>query len=64
MNILSVDPNTVIVGSDQTNLIKVLEDRNINVIPVRQRHAQTLSGGFHCSTLDLRRKGDLEDYFS
>ena len=64
MNILSVDTNTVIVGSDQTNLIKVLEDRNINVIPVRQRHAQTLSGGFHCSTLDLRRKGDLEDYFS
>jgi hypothetical protein len=22
----------------------------------------TLSGGLHCATLDLRRKGELEDY--
>jgi N-dimethylarginine dimethylaminohydrolase len=64
MNILSVDHNTVIVPSDQVNLIKVLEERKLTVIPVRQRHAQTLSGGFHCQTLDLRRKGSLEDYFS
>lgn len=64
MNILSFDPNTVLVPSDQTNLIKVLEKKSMTVIPVRQRHAQTLSGGFHCQTLDLRRKGELEDYFS
>ena len=63
MNILSVDPNTVIVGKDQINLTRVLEKEGFNVIHVRMRHAQTLSGGLHCATLDLRRRGTLEDYF-
>ena len=63
MNILSIDQNTVIVGKDQTNLIKVLEQHKFTVIPTRMRHAQTLSGGYHCATLDLVRHGDLEDYF-
>lgn len=63
MNILSIDQNTVIVGRDQTNLISVLEQRGFTVIPTRMRHAQTLSGGYHCATLDLVREGNLEDYF-
>jgi len=62
MNILSIDPTTVVVGEDQTNLMRVLEKHGFNTVPVRMRHAQTLSGGLHCSTLDLRRKGELEDY--
>ena len=62
MNILSVDPTTVIVGDDQTNLIRVLEKQGFTVAPVKMRHAQTLSGGLHCTTLDLRRRGGLEDY--
>lgn len=63
MNILSVDPNTVVVGKDQTQLIKVLEAKGFTVIPMPMRHARTLSGGFHCATLDLRRRGTLENYF-
>ena len=62
MNILSVNPSTVVVGEDQTNLIRVLEKQGFDVATVRMRHAQTLSGGLHCTTLDLRRTGDLEDY--
>ena len=62
MNILSVDPKTVIVGEDQTNLIRVLENKGFTVATVKMRHAQTLSGGLHCTTLDLRRRGELEDY--
>jgi len=27
------------------------------------RQARTLSGGFHCVTLDTKRKGTLESYF-
>lgn len=63
MNILSIDPNTVVVGNTQTHLIKELEQHKINVVPLPIRHAATLSGGFHCATLDLRRRGSLEDYF-
>lgn len=63
MNILSIDQNTVIVGKDQINLIKLLEKYRITVITTSMRHAQTLSGGYHCATLDLIREGSLEDYF-
>lgn len=63
MNILSINQDTVIVGKDQTNLIHVLEKYNFTVIPTTMRHAQTLSGGYHCATLDLIREGNLEDYF-
>ena len=63
MNILSVNPNTVCVGNTQLSLIRELEKRKFTVIPLPMRHAATLSGGFHCATLDLRRTGSLEDYF-
>lgn len=62
MNILSVDQNTIICDSAQVPLIKELERYNIQCIPVRFRHAMTLSGGIHCATLDLRRRGTLESY--
>lgn len=63
MNILSIDQNTVIVGKDQINLIRVLEKYGFTVITTTMRHAQTLSGGYHCATLDIVRQGPLEDYF-
>jgi hypothetical protein len=28
------------------------------------RQARSMSGGFHCATLDTKRKGSLEDYFA
>ena len=64
MNILSIDPHTVICDSMQKPLIKILEKHKINCIPIRFRHAMLLSGGIHCVTLDLRRRGSLEDYCS
>ena len=62
MNILSVDPNTVICDNTQIPLMRELEKHKIDCVPVQFRHAMTLSGGIHCATLDLRRKGTLEDY--
>jgi N-dimethylarginine dimethylaminohydrolase len=56
LNMLSIDPRTVIVDSDQTDLIRTLENRlGMTVIPHRLRHSRTLGGGFHCTTLDLVR---------
>lgn len=63
MNILSINPNTIICDSKQEPLMRALEKHNIDCVPVKFRHAMTLSGGIHCATLDLRRKGTLEDYF-
>lgn len=56
LNMLTVDPSTVIVDADQTELIQTLEKRGITVIPLRLRQSRTLGGGFHCVTLDLIRK--------
>ena len=56
MNVLSVDPTTVIVDREQTGLIQQLEKQNFTVIPLQLRHSRTLGGGFHCVTLDLKRQ--------
>jgi N-dimethylarginine dimethylaminohydrolase len=56
MNMLVVDPNTVIVDAAQHDLIELLTKKNFTVIPRTLRHSRTLGGGFHCVTLDLRRK--------
>jgi glycine amidinotransferase/scyllo-inosamine-4-phosphate amidinotransferase 1 len=55
MNMLSVDPNTVIIDQHQTPLMKILEKHKIDTIPHELRHSRTLGGGFHCVTLDLIR---------
>ncbi len=56
LNMLSVDPTTVIVDKNQTDLIKRLEQEKMTVIPLELRHSRTLGGGFHCVTLDLFRE--------
>jgi N-dimethylarginine dimethylaminohydrolase len=63
MNVLSINSNTVCVGDTQISLMRELEKHKITPVPLPMRHAATLSGGFHCATLDLRRRGNLEDYF-
>ena len=64
MNFLSVDQETVIVDERQTSLIKLLENKNFTVIPIKMRHIYTQGGGIHCATLDTVREGGLEDYFN
>jgi glycine amidinotransferase/scyllo-inosamine-4-phosphate amidinotransferase 1 len=62
MNILSVIPELAVVDRHQTNLIKALEAKKIDVLPLQLSHARTFGGGFHCATLDIRRTGALETY--
>ncbi len=63
MNLFSINPSLVVVDQDQTALIKLLEKQDLDVIPLKLRHAKMLGGGFHCVTLDIRRKGTLQRYF-
>ncbi len=56
MNMLVVDPHTVIVDKNQPELIKTLKSYQFDVIPLQLRHSRTLGGGFHCVTLDLIRQ--------
>ena len=63
MNLFSINPDLVVVDRDQTALIKLLEKHGLDVIPLKLRHSKMLGGGFHCITLDTRRKGTMQRYF-
>ena len=64
MNIFSISPEVVVVDRDQHELIRLLERHRLTVVPLKLRHSRLLGGGFHCVTLDVRRSGRLESYFS
>jgi scyllo-inosamine-4-phosphate amidinotransferase 1 len=55
MNMLALNPETVIIDAAQTQLITILKQHGIDSIPLTLSHSRTLGGGFHCVTLDTRR---------
>jgi glycine amidinotransferase len=65
LNVLSIDPDTVMVNQACPELIRTLEQRRFTVIPVRHRHRRLFGGGLHCFTLDTVREGSTpEDYLT
>jgi scyllo-inosamine-4-phosphate amidinotransferase 1 len=58
MNMLVLDPETVILDAAQTQLSTILNQHGIDTIPLTLSHSRTLGGGFHCVTLDTRRQHD------
>ncbi len=63
LNLLSINENLVICDANQTYLRKELDKHGIESIGLEMRHAKVLAGGFHCVTLDTKRKGTRQDYF-
>lgn len=61
LNILSIDPKTVVVDERQVPLMKTLEKYGITPVPISFRHSYYM-GGIHCSTLDTVRDSKLESY--
>lgn len=62
LNVLSINPETVLVNEECVDLIRTLEHEKFTVVPVRHRHRRLFGGGFHCFTLDTVRDSVLEDY--
>ncbi len=62
MNFFMVNPHLAVVNQAQVPLIRLLESHGIDTVRVPLRHCRTLSGGLHCVTLDVRRRGSLESY--
>ncbi|XP_020609653.1 glycine amidinotransferase, mitochondrial-like isoform X1 [Orbicella faveolata] len=63
MNVLMLDPTRVVVDKNETTTQKMFENLGIKCIPISIRFANSLGGGFHCWTCDVRRHGTLESYF-
>ncbi len=62
INFMMVNPELAIIDKNQIQLREELEKRGVEVLPMQLRHSRTMGGGFHCVTLDVRRKGTLESY--
>jgi N-dimethylarginine dimethylaminohydrolase len=63
LNLLMINPSLAVVDRRQTGLIDELECRGVDTLRLELRHARVLGGGFHCVTLDVRRRGSLESYW-
>jgi glycine amidinotransferase/scyllo-inosamine-4-phosphate amidinotransferase 1 len=55
LNLLMLGPGVAFVQDRQVALMRALERRGCEVVPVRLRHPYTMHGGLHCMTLDLER---------
>jgi N-dimethylarginine dimethylaminohydrolase len=62
MNLFSIRPDLVAVDKDELPLIRLLEAHGVETLPLRLRHSRMLGGGFHCVTLDTKRRGAMESY--
>jgi glycine amidinotransferase len=62
-NTLSLDPKTICVEAGEVLLIEQLGKLGFNVIPVPFVRVAPFGGGLHCSTVDIYRQGECEDYF-
>jgi len=63
MNTLSLGPNTICVEFHETAYCEQLDKLGFEVIPVHYEQVLPFGGSLHCTTLDVYREGDCEDYF-
>lgn len=63
MNILSLDERTVVVEAEEAPMIRLLESLGCRVLPCPFDAVYKFGGSFHCCTVDIRRRGELQCYF-
>lgn len=63
VNVLVVNPTTVLCIGTHESLFNSLKEMGINCIVVPFRTRTFWDGGIHCNTLDIRRSGTKEDLF-
>lgn len=62
MNVLMLDQERVVVERSQEPMIRALRSWGFKPVPCSFEHYYPYMGGFHCATLDIRRRGTLESY--
>jgi glycine amidinotransferase len=63
MNVLMLDEKRIVVEKQEEAFIRFLKDWGFEPIPVAYRNCYKHGGSFHCSTLDIKRRGTLQSYF-
>jgi N-dimethylarginine dimethylaminohydrolase len=55
VNLLAIRPGKVLMPAECSRTAELLEQRGIDVVPIRYDEIQKNGGSIHCSTLELRR---------
>lgn len=63
LNVLTLDEERIVVEKSEEPLIRALKDWGFKPIPCEFTNYYPFVGGLHCSTLDIRRRGELQSYF-
>jgi hypothetical protein len=63
VNMLSIDPETILCLNKQDVVHDALKSRGINPVYTRFRHRKFWDGGLHCLTVDTVREGNKQNYF-
>lgn len=63
INVLSLNEEQVVVEEQERPLIEFLKNHGFKPIPLPFRNFMSLGGAFHCATVDVRRRGTLQDVF-
>ena len=63
VNTFSINPKTVCVEEKEKGLCEQLDKLGIEVVPIPYEKVVPFGGALHCTTLDVYREGNLEDYF-
>ncbi|MGQ0577060.1 MAG: amidinotransferase [Pseudonocardia sp.] len=62
-NILMLNPETVITEKAEEPLIELFRSLGLDVITTEFDAVFQFGGSFHCCSLDVRRRGELQDHF-
>ena len=63
MNVLMLDEERVVVERQEEATIRALRDWGFKPLLCDFRNFNSFGGSFHCATLDVRRRGELQSYF-
>jgi glycine amidinotransferase len=63
MNVVMLDQERVIVCKGEDTLIEAFKGWGFTPIECPFYDFETIGGGFHCASVDIRRRGELQSYF-
>jgi len=63
MNVVMLDETRVVVSAGEKRFARQLRDWGFEPIECPFWDFETIGGGFHCASVDIRRRGTLRSYF-
>jgi len=63
MNVVMLDEKRVLVSAGEKRFVRKLVEWGFEPVECPFWDFETIGGGFHCATVDIRRRGVLQSYF-